>query len=167
MIRSVPMGNRPEMRRFLIEAAEQNLDETNFKYQYEAVMKTLKAQANQSFDYVAGMSSVSQENGKSVYSLRMNADGAGDFRRSLLSNGIVHNVFLENNMEERLKDGLICRLHRDYEVGSRIRIGAEIAATLLVPYAGAALALRAGIVAARAGSSLVRGGALVTQKLVP
>jgi len=168
LIRSVPMGNRPEMRRFLIKAAEQNLDETNFKYQYEAVMKTLKAQADDSFNYVSGMSSVSTgEDGKLSYSLRMSADGAGEFRRSLLSNGIVHNVFLENQMEDRLKDGLICRLHRDYEVGSRIRIGAEIAATLLVPYAGAALALRAGLIAARAGSSIVRGGALVTQKLVP
>lgn len=167
LIRSVPMGNRPEMRRFLIQAAEQNLNEANFKQQYEEVMKTLQSQAKTSYDYVAGMSSISEENGKSVYSLKMNADGAGDFRRSLLSNGIVHNVFLENQMEDRLKDGLICRLHRDYEVGSKIRIGAEIAATLLVPYAGAALALRAGIVAARTGSTIVRGGALVTQKLVP
>lgn len=167
LIRSVPMGNRPEMRSFLIRAAEQNLDETNFKYQFSTVMKSLKQQADDSFAYVAGMSSVTSSNGKSEYSLRMSADGAGDFRRSLLSNGIVHNVFLQNGMEDRLKDGLICRLHRDYEVGSKIRIGAEVAATLLVPYAGAALALRAGIVAARAGSAIVRGGALVTQRLMP
>lgn len=168
LIRSVPMGNRPEMRTFLIRAAEQNLGEADFKKGFEEVMGTLQSQAKTSFDYVAGMSNITPtENGSTVYSMKMNADGAGDFRRSLLSNGIVHNVFLENNMEDRLKDGLICRLHRDYEVGSRIRIGAEIAATLLVPYAGAALALRAGIVAARAGSAIVRGGALVTQKLVP
>lgn len=166
LVRSVPMGNRPEMRKFLVEASQKNLSEAEFRNGYEKVMGELKAQADNSYSNIKARSYLDANKGL-VFRVGKNDEGASDFRRSLIENGLVQNVLLQNNMEERMKDGLMCRLHRDYSVGRNVRMGAEVAATFIVPYAAAALSLRAGLLAARAGSTVVRSSAMATEALMP
>lgn len=166
LVRSIPMGNRPEMREYLVEASQKNLSEQQFKSGYNDVMKKLKLQADQSYSQIKEKTYPDPDGKGLVFKVRKNDEGAGEFRRSLISNGLVQNTLLQHNMEDRMKNGFMCRLHQS-EAGRNIRFATEIAASFLVPYAAATLSLRAGLIAASTGSKIVRTTAVATEAFMP
>lgn len=153
LVNSIPLGNRPQMRRFLINAANQNLDESRFISGYVAKMRELHQEATQAYNNIASYS-YSSENG---LIFRVNEDNNSSLRRSLVENGVVQNIILQNNLEEDLSNGLICRHSRTYVIGPNVRLRLEIVGALIVPYASASLALRAGLMSASSGSKIVQG----------
>lgn len=170
LVNSIPMGNRPQMRRFLIDASKNaSLTQAAFLAGYQQVMRELQAEANGAFAQIYSKSDPDPNapNDPNRRLFRVIGDGGADLRRTLVSNGIVQSTIIKHHMERQLGPEAMCRYRQTYEVGPRVRVVGEIAATILIPYGAAALTARAGLMAAEAGSAIVRGTALATRAFMP
>lgn len=161
---SIPMGNRPEMKTFLRRAARESYSDQKFIDGYKAVMKELQTQATNSYNVIKSFSYPHPNGDGLAFRIRETDEDGEAFRQSLVQSHMVESVLLQEGMDSKLKDGFMCRLKRR-QTGEKVKLGVELAASFLVPYAAIGLSLRAGLVAARAGSSILRGGALATRGL--
>ncbi len=160
LVTSVPMGNRPAMRAYLLSAVDQNLNEVQFKRGFSKTMRELQREANGSY---AKMKSLSYPDSGGTGGLLFNVDN--QLKRSFVENGLVQSVLVKNKLEKVLEHGLICRYDEKFNVGAMTRLGVEVAGSLLIPYAATSLALRAGLIAARTGSASVRSAAIAAKYL--
>lgn len=128
LMSSVPMGNRPQMQTFLVDAARANLGEQAFKSGYHRVMQTLQQEANMAFANISSL----KVPGRGESNLLFNVNRS--MKRSLMQDGIVENILAENNLQQFNESNYMCR-YRSQARGEYVHIGAQVAFAVLTSVA--------------------------------
>lgn len=149
IVASIPLGNRPQMRKKLIELLRSGkpVTETEFYSAYNKVLGELNEEVHQADRYMTSLQTPSFDRKGKIYSLNE------DMKKSLVKSGQIENVLSLLQMAPRLQRSFMCRTKARYDTGPTTLRLIELPTYFLGGYGLGRLALRAGVGAIRATSA--------------
>jgi hypothetical protein len=140
LIARVPMGNRPPMKAFLLEAARtgQPISEQDFTTRYATVMRQLAEEGRRSTEFFTG---IARPGVGDQHTYRIDHQ----LKSSLVRTGQIENVVHALGLNDRLANQFVCRTRARYQTGPTALRAAEIPLYLGGAYGLSRLALRAGM----------------------
>lgn len=143
LVNSIPLGNRPLMRNYILGAIRSGKSVNEFMNGFDAVVRRLLGEAQTSYGNIAAKkTSIGRSRNAAIF----NIDPT--MREQFMSAGLIEQYVIENEMYEHLDSGYLCRIRREKQ-GCIAVTTAEVVGSILLPYAGAAMAFRSGLVAVR------------------
>lgn len=127
---TIPLGNRPQMRDFIVKAARDNYDSNQFKRGYEATVRVLDTEARGNYNLIASKIVDNSKPEQPIFEVD------NSLKKSLFKNGVIDNILVESNLESFNNSNYMCR-YRSQLRGQEVRLWAELAlAAAMMPATG-------------------------------